>query len=133
MRRLLPKSLNGYLLLGLGIFTLPLLAAITHATIQLQRLTASGQHLVLESVQVTRLSQDLYEQLAQMERTARLYAVVGDPQLLAAYGSRDTELGTLLGELRTALRSNEARAALGAMQRSRSTAATWRSRASPAA
>jgi two-component system, NtrC family, sensor histidine kinase GlrK len=124
MRRLLPKSLNGYLLLGLGVFTLPLLAAIAHATFQLQRLTASGQHLVLESVQVTRLSQDLYEQLAQLERTARLYAVVGDPQLLAAYDSRDAELGTLLGELRAALPSDEARAALGAMQHSRGKAGT---------
>jgi two-component system sensor histidine kinase GlrK len=124
MRRFLPKSLNGYLLLGLGVFALPLLAAITHATIQLQRLTASGQRLVLESVQVTRLSQDLYEQLAQLERTARLYAVVGDPQLLAAYDSRDVALGTLLGDLRVALHSDAARQALAAMQRSRALAAT---------
>jgi two-component system sensor histidine kinase GlrK len=123
MRRLLPKSLNGFLLLGLGVFTLPLLAAIAHATIQLQRLTASGQHLVLESVQATRLSQDLYAQLSQLERTARLYAVVGDPQLLAAYDSRDTELGNLLGELHTALRSDAARVALADLQRSRAAAA----------
>jgi two-component system sensor histidine kinase GlrK len=123
MRRLLPKSLNGYLLLGLGVFTLPLLASILHATFQLQRLTASGQHLVLESVQATRLSQDLYAQLSQLERTARLYAVVGDPQLLDAYDSRDAALGTLLVELGRALRSDLAREALASLQRSRAEAA----------
>ena len=39
MRWLLPKSLNGFLLLGLGVIAVPLLVAILHATMQMRRLT----------------------------------------------------------------------------------------------
>jgi len=62
MRSWLPTSLNGYLLLGLGIMAVPLLIVIFQATIQMHRLTAFSQQLVLESVERTRLSQSMYEE-----------------------------------------------------------------------
>jgi len=49
MRAALPSSLNGYLLLGIGVITMPLLAAILHATFQIRRLTDFSQALVNES------------------------------------------------------------------------------------
>ena len=55
MRSLLPKSLNGYLLLGIGVIAVPLLAAILHATFEMRRLTVFSQRLVLESVQTTNM------------------------------------------------------------------------------
>ena len=53
MRVALPRSLNGYLLLGIGVITMPLLAAILHATFQMRRLTDFSQTLVNESVRTT--------------------------------------------------------------------------------
>ena len=58
MRWLLPKSLNGFLLLGLGVLAGPLLLAILNATVQMRRLADTSQRLVADSVQTTRLSQD---------------------------------------------------------------------------
>jgi len=122
MRRLLPQSLNGYLLAGLGVFALPLLAVILHATFQLQRLTVSGQRLVLESVELTRLSQEVYGQLRQVERSARLYQIAGDQQLLAAYDARDNELEGVLEELRAAVRGDTAIKAIDGLRGARAQA-----------
>ena len=68
MRAVLPKSLNGYLLLGIGVITVPLLAAILHATIEMRRLTVFSQRLVLESVQTTRVLQNMFEERSALDR-----------------------------------------------------------------
>jgi two-component system, NtrC family, sensor histidine kinase GlrK len=115
MRWLLPKSLNGYLLLGIGVITVPLLIAILHATIEMRRLTSFSQRLVLESVQTTRLSQNMFEQISSLERAARLYQVLGEPKLLAAFDEHDNSLATTIGELRAQLHGGETRAALEPM------------------
>ncbi len=112
MRWPLPKSLNGFLLLGISVITVPLLAAIMHATIQMRRLTTFSQRLVLESVQTTRLSQNMYEQISSLERAARLYQVLGEPRLLIAFDEHDSSLATTIAELRTQLHSEATRAAL---------------------
>ena len=115
MRWLLPKSLNGYLLLGIGVITVPLLVAILHATIEMRRLTTFSQRLVLESVQTTRLSQNMFEQISSLERAARLYQVLGGPKLLTAFDDHDSRLANTIAELRTQLRSSDTRAALEPM------------------
>jgi two-component system, NtrC family, sensor histidine kinase GlrK len=106
MRWLLPKSLNGFLLLGLSVLAGPLLFAILNATVQMRRLADSSQRLVVDSVQTTRLSQDLYAQIALLERSARLYQVLSDASVLAAFRLHDDQLsatvGALLGQLRAA-------------------------------
>jgi len=40
--------------------------------------SAYSRGLVIDSVQTTRLSRDLYAQIALLERSARLYQVLGD-------------------------------------------------------
>ncbi len=104
MRWLLPKSLNGFLLLGLSVLAGPLLFAILNATVQMRRLADSSQRLVVDSVQTTRLSQDLYAQIALLERSARLYEVLGDATVMTAFREHDqrlTEIVTaLIGQLR---------------------------------
>jgi len=106
MRWLLPKSLNGFLLLGLSVLAGPLLFAILNATVEMRRLTDSSQRLVIDSVQTTRLSRDLYAQIALLERSARLYQVLGDATVLAAFRQHDEQLSAtvlaLLGQLRAA-------------------------------
>jgi two-component system, NtrC family, sensor histidine kinase GlrK len=115
MRRLLPNSLNGFLLLGLGAIAAPLLIAILQATFQLRELTAASQRLVLESVQLTGLSQDLYEQIASLERSARLYQVLRDGTVFAAYRSNDEQLANTIRVLHGRMRAPEAGPRLDAL------------------
>ncbi|HTP39528.1 MAG TPA: HAMP domain-containing sensor histidine kinase [Steroidobacteraceae bacterium] len=112
MRWALPKSLNGFLLLGLAIIAIPLLVAVVHATVQMTRLTGTTQKLVLESVQATRLTRDLFSQIASLERSARLYQVLGTPQVLATFRGNDEQLDGTVQSLRVQLGSAEASADL---------------------
>jgi hypothetical protein len=88
MRWLLPKSLNGFLLLGLSMLAAPLLLTILQATVQMRRLSEASQRLVIDSVQTARLSQDIYAQIALLQRSARLYQVLGDASVLGAFRAR---------------------------------------------
>jgi two-component system sensor histidine kinase GlrK len=114
-----PKSLHGFLLAGLAIIAVPLLAAMLNATVQMRRLTEASQQLVLESVQTTRLTQNMFGQIASLERAARLYQVMGSATVLAAFHEHDAALAGTLRELRTQLRSDGARDAVSALDRSR--------------
>jgi two-component system, NtrC family, sensor histidine kinase GlrK len=110
MRWLLPKSLNGFLLLGLSVLAGPLVFAILNATVQMRRLADTSQRLVVDSVQTTRLSQDLYAQIALLERSARLYQVLGEPTVLTAFHEHDQRLSGIVVALIRQLRASDARA-----------------------
>ncbi|HEX2791380.1 MAG TPA: HAMP domain-containing sensor histidine kinase [Steroidobacteraceae bacterium] len=105
---LLPKSLNGFLLLGLGFLAGPLLLAILHAAVQMRRLSDTSQQLVVDSVQSTRLTQDMYAQIALLERSARLYQVLGEPTVRASFREHDARLSEIVGTLRQRLRAADA-------------------------
>jgi two-component system sensor histidine kinase GlrK len=115
MRWLLPKSLNGFLLLGLFTLAGPLLFGILNATVQMRRLAATGQRLVADGVQTTRLSQDLYEQIALLERSARLYLVLADQSVLVSFRGPDQRIGEIAGALHQQLRGSNAHAQLSAL------------------
>jgi two-component system sensor histidine kinase GlrK len=112
MRWLLPKSLNGFLLLGLTVLAGPLLLAILNATVQMRHLADSSQRLVADGVRTTRLSQDLYAQIALLERSAKLYQVLGDPSVLAAFRDHDQRLSAIVEALIGQLHSADAKAQL---------------------
>ena len=82
MQRLRPKSLSGLMVFGLGLLALPLLVAIVTAALQIRTLATAGQRIVIEGVTAARASQQLYSEIASLERTARLYDVLNDPKLL---------------------------------------------------
>ena len=109
---LLPKSLNGFLLLGLGFLAGPLLLAILHAAVQMRRLSDTSQQLVVDSVQSTRLTQDMYAQIALLERSARLYQVLGEPTVRASFREHDARLSEIIATLRQRLRAADAPAQL---------------------
>jgi two-component system sensor histidine kinase GlrK len=112
MRWLLPKSLNGFLLIGLIVLAGPLLVAMLNATVQMRRLADTSQRLVADGVQTTRLSQDLYAQIALLERSARLYEVLGDDSVLTAYRDHDSRLSAIVVALIGQLHSPDAKAQL---------------------
>jgi two-component system sensor histidine kinase GlrK len=112
MRWLLPKSLNGFLLLGLSVLAGPLLLAILNATVHMRHLADSSQRLVVDGVRTTRLSQDLYAQIALLERSAKLYQVLGDPAVLAAFRDHDQRLSAIVASLSSQLRTADGKAQL---------------------
>ncbi len=114
MRVALPRSLNGYLLLGIGVITVPLLAAILHATIEMRRLTVFSQQLVNESVRTTELIQDMFEERNTLGQKAQVYAVLGGNQDLASFDKSDAALRATMKELRSLLRDPAARDAVDA-------------------
>jgi len=90
----------------------PLLVAMLNATVQMRRLADTSQRLVADGVQTTRLSQDLYAQIALLERSARLYEVLGDDSVLTAYRDHDSRLSAIVVALIGQLHSPDAKAQL---------------------
>ncbi len=73
------------MLLGFSLVALPLLVAVVNAAVQIRRLAAQSETLVVQGVQATRYNQLLFEQIASLERSARLYQVIANRELLEVY------------------------------------------------
>jgi two-component system sensor histidine kinase GlrK len=100
------------MLFGLGLIAIPLLVAVLNASIQIRRLAESSQKLVLEGVQATRYTQELFADLAALERTIRLYQVLGDRKLLDAFQDDERRLTATRIRLEHDLRAPTSRADL---------------------
>ncbi|HVN45622.1 MAG TPA: HAMP domain-containing sensor histidine kinase [Steroidobacteraceae bacterium] len=101
MRWTRPKSLSGLMLLGLTLIAVPLLAAVLTAVLQIRDLSDTGQKIVIQGVTGARASQALFGQIASLERTWRLHAVLKDPKLLELYRTQDQRLSTTREQLHT--------------------------------
>jgi two-component system sensor histidine kinase GlrK len=94
-----PKSLSGLLLIGFALVTVPLLVAVVNATVQMRRLAQQSETLVVNGVQATRHTQDLFRETTALERTARLYNVLGDPKLQEVFEQNLLALNASLAAL----------------------------------
>jgi two-component system sensor histidine kinase GlrK len=115
-----PKSLSGLMLVGLALIAIPLLIAILTAVLQIRYLTDTGEKIVVQGVTGARASQALFGEVASLERTARLYEVLGDSKLLELYRTHDERLAATRQQL-LRVATGEARATLeqlGALQES---------------
>jgi two-component system sensor histidine kinase GlrK len=115
MRWARPKSLSSLMLLGLALIAVPLLVAVLNAGVQIRFLAKTSERLVVEGVQATRYTQDLFSEIAALERTTRLYQVLGDRKLLDAYHQNDRRLAATAVVLQQALRAPEALATLAVL------------------
>lgn len=109
MRLSKPRSLSGLMLLGFSLVALPLLIAVVNAAVQIRNLAAQSETLVVQGVQATRYNQLLFEQIASLERSARLYHVIANRELLEVYRQnheRFQDTLEALGKLRHDLRSD---------------------------
>jgi two-component system sensor histidine kinase GlrK len=107
-----PKSLSGLMLLGLALIAGPLLVAVIDAALQIRKLSVTSQELVLEGVQGARLSQSLFADITSLQRTVRLYQVLGDVKLLEAYRTTDQRLATSRTQLAALLTEEPTRRSL---------------------
>jgi two-component system sensor histidine kinase GlrK len=135
MRWVRPKSLSSLMLLGLVLAAVPLAIAVVDASIQMRQLASASQQLVLRGVEATRSSQALLTGIASLERTARLYSVLNDPNLLEGYAQTDERVTATRRALQDQLDAMPSRAALARLaemqQQARSTM-TGAATASPA-
>ena len=82
MRPVLPRSLNGYLLLGIGVITVPLLLAIAYAAFEMGRLSKVTQQLVHDSRVASRVLQTISEEPSPFVDKARHYQVLSSSSAL---------------------------------------------------
>jgi two-component system, NtrC family, sensor histidine kinase GlrK len=123
------------MLLGLGLIAVPLLVAILNAVLQIRDLAETGQKIVVQGVTGARASQALFGQIASLERTARLHAVLHDPKLLDQYTTEDDTLTATREQLQHLATSDARRTLeeLGQLQQSIRTTVTTTPLASDAA
>src|SRR6185295_13929145 len=73
------------ILAGFSLAVLPLIFALINNAISIYELATKSQRAVYNAVQATQNSRLLIEQLTRMERSARQYSILVDPELFAAY------------------------------------------------
>ncbi len=96
MRLPRPSSLNSLMLTGFALVSIPLLLGVVIAGYQSARFVRNSATLVRSGVQTTHYTQQLFQQIAPIERSAKLYQVLNDPGLLEVYrDSRERLLATL--------------------------------------
>jgi two-component system sensor histidine kinase GlrK len=87
---------------------MPLLGGVISAALEMRQLSESSARLVVNSVQATRYSQVLVRQVAAMERTARLYQLLGRSELKAVFDENHERMQAVLDGV-TALPGRESR------------------------
>ena len=103
-----PRSLSGLIVLSFLLVSLPLLAGVVSAALQMTRLSESSERLVIYGVRGTEFSQALVRQVAAMERSARLYQLLGKPELRSVFNENRDRMWGVLAEME-ALPGDEAR------------------------
>jgi two-component system, NtrC family, sensor histidine kinase GlrK len=87
------------MLIGFTIVAAPLLFAIVNAAVQINHLSTRSEQLVLHGVRGTRNNQRMFEEIGALERTARLYQIIGSADLLDVYARNQERLAVTLNEL----------------------------------
>ena len=116
MRLLRPKSLSGLMLIGFTFIAAPLLFAIVSAAVQMSRLSDRSEQLVIHGMQGTRSNQLMFEQISALERTARLYQIIGNADLLEVYARSSERLNKTIRDLQRLLTDAESRDQLARLQ-----------------
>ena len=89
------------MLIGFTIVAAPLLFAIVNAAVQMNRLSNSSEQLVVRGMQGSGDNQRMFVEIAALERTARLYQILPNSDLLEVYARNHERLENTLNELLT--------------------------------
>ncbi len=105
------------MLLGLAVIAVPLIVAILNAALQIRTLADTSRQLVVEGVGAARASQDLFSQIADLDRKRRYYAALGERSMLDDYNRLDKQLSATRRQLGEHLRTPQGKAALSEFAR----------------
>ena len=83
--RFYPKSFPMLILAGFALAVLPLIFALINNAISIHELASKSQRAVINAVQVTQSTRLLIEQITGMERGARQFAILADPELYSLF------------------------------------------------
>lgn len=100
LRFLRPTSILQLILMGFGLVAVPLMVALVHAALAVDRMASRSQEAVHEAVEATRNSQALLEAITAMERNARQFQALGDPALFEVYEVNHETFLQILSTLR---------------------------------
>lgn len=81
-----PRSFLKLILAGFSLAVLPLIFALVNNAFSIHQLATHSQRAVYQAVQTTQNTRLLIEQITNMERSARQFAIIGEPSLLQGYG-----------------------------------------------
>ncbi|MGI9257762.1 MAG: ATP-binding protein [Gammaproteobacteria bacterium] len=112
MRTYRPKSIVRMILFGFAIVSLPLIAAIVTAVVQVDRLAESSRDTVLEAEFATQESRVLVDSLTEMQRALGQFQVVGSDAVYQIYLDRRTAFSNAATNLATLELTNTGREAL---------------------
>jgi two-component system sensor histidine kinase GlrK len=113
MRLARPRSLSGLLLIGFSLVAVPLFVAVVNAAVQIRSLADDSKILVRQGVDITRHNQLLFEEIAALERTARLYQVLGRPDLLDVFRDNHQRFLGTIADLKALPQTDTTRQTLG--------------------
>ncbi len=99
MKILRPRSLNGLVLVGFGLVALPLLVAVVWALINLDRVAEQSEQLVFTGVATAENNRRLNEHLLSLERVARQYQVLQNPDSLQLMNQDLQTLQSVLSDM----------------------------------
>jgi two-component system, NtrC family, sensor histidine kinase GlrK len=104
------------MLIGFTIVAAPLLFAIVNAAVQMNRLSNSSEQLVVRGMQGSGDNQRMFVEIAALERTARLYQILPNSDLLEVYARNHDRLENTLNELLTLPLSEQAQTDIRALK-----------------
>ncbi|NNC56811.1 MAG: HAMP domain-containing histidine kinase [Woeseiaceae bacterium] len=94
-----PRSLNGLILVGFGFVALPLLIAVLWALFSLDRVAEQSELLVSVGISAAENNRRLEQQLSELERVARQYQVLQNPDSLQLMSQDLDSLEALLKDM----------------------------------
>ncbi len=101
MRFYRPKSFLALVLIGFAVVALPLLLALINAELFMSRLAERSSQAIHRSVAVIQNSRSLLDELLFLERRARQYQVLGEPELLQDITEKHRQFGRTIDQLLT--------------------------------
>src|SRR5882757_9257733 len=113
----LPRTVTGLAITGFLLAAMPLLLALLVAELALQQLSAQTEALLNDSIAMTRLGDQLFNQVDDVERSARQYAVLGDDDLAEIVEKRWQATEDTLEKLAVQVKDPSSMAAIDALQR----------------
>src|SRR5918995_1035430 len=118
MRLPRPKSLSSLMLTGFALVSVPLLLAVVIAATKVRTLSEESAALVRSGVETAHLTQQLFQQIASIERSAKLYQVLNDPGLIEVYSDSRERLLVTLDTIETTAPDSVRRTQLQALRQS---------------
>ena len=94
-----PRSLNGLILVGFGLVAIPLLIAVVWALLSIDRVARQSEQLVATGVSAAESIRRLEQQLDSLERVARQYEVLQNPESAQLMAQDQAALDTLLRDM----------------------------------